>query len=175
MTALTRALALAALQVALIGAVAGTLYYDRATLPRAWMESAGFDPDLPIRGRYVALNLLPSSTAGARWPATDGAYVCGRLEVREAAVVAVADEPTAAGVRGGGSPCFMRRGGDGAATTARWQLVQPVAFFLPEHVRDPTRDVRPGELWVEVTVPRDGAPRPIRLGLKRDGRIDPIR
>ena len=175
MTPLTRALAVAALQVALIGAVAGTLYYDRATLPRAWMESAGFDPDLPIRGRYVALNLLPSSTAGAGWPATDGAYVCGRLEVRDGAVVAVADEQAVAGMPGGGSPCFVRRGGDAAAATARWQLVQPVAFFLPEHGRDPTLDAQPGELWVEVTLPREGAPRPIRLGLKRDDGIEPIR
>ncbi|HWJ04237.1 MAG TPA: hypothetical protein VNS57_00420 [Steroidobacteraceae bacterium] len=174
MTPLTRALAVAALQVGLIGAVAGTLYFERATLPRAWMESAGFDPDLPIRGRYVALNLLPASTAGAGWPTTDGAYACGRLEVRDGAVVAVAQEPTASGLPSTGSPCFIRRG-DGSVTTARWQLVQPVAFFLPEHVRDPTLDVQPGELWVEVTVPPDGAPRPIRLGLRRDDGIEPIR
>lgn len=174
MTPLARALAVAALQVALIGAVAGTLYYDRATLPRAWMESAGVDPDLPIRGRYVALNLLPSSMAGPGWPATDGAYACGWLEVRGGAVVAVAHEPTAAAVPNVGSPCFIRRG-NGTTSTARWQLLQPVAFFLPEHVRDPTLDVQPGELWVEVTVPPDGAPRPIRLGLRRDDGIEPIR
>lgn len=174
MTPLTRAVAVAALQVGLIGVVAGVLLYDRATLPRAWMESAGVDPDLPIRGRYVALNLLPSAVTGPGWPTTDGAYACGRLEVRDGAVVALAHEPTAAGVPDAGGPCFIRRG-DGTAATARWQLVQPVAFFLPEHVRDPTLDAQPGELWVEVTLPRDGAPRPIRLGLRRDESIEPIR
>ena len=58
MSALQRGLLLAVIQVALMATVAVKLYYDRATLPRAWIESAGVDPDLPIRGRYVALNLL---------------------------------------------------------------------------------------------------------------------
>jgi hypothetical protein len=53
-------------------------------------------------------------------------------------------------------------------------LDQPLAYFIPEHVPDPSiRD--PGEeLWVEVTLPRRGAPRPIRLGVKRDGVLTPL-
>jgi hypothetical protein len=41
--------------------------------------------------------------------------------------------------------------------------MEPVAFFLPEHAADPSR-LSPGkELWVEVSVPRKGPPRPIQL------------
>jgi hypothetical protein len=29
-------------------------------------------------------------------------------------------------------------------------------------------------LWAEVTIPRKGPPRPIRLGVKRNGRIQPV-
>jgi hypothetical protein len=50
----------------------------------------------------------------------------------------------------------------------------PVAFFLPEHARDPTLGRQPGELWIEATLPPRGAPRPLRLGLRRDARIEPL-
>jgi len=30
------------------------------------------------------------------------------------------------------------------------------------------------ELWVEVTVPRRGPPRPLRLGVKKDGTLTPL-
>jgi len=50
----------------------------------------------------------------------------------------------------------------------------PVAFFIPEHVADPSRRPAGEELWVEVTIPRRGAPRPIRLGVKKDGVLTPL-
>ena len=53
-------------------------------------------------------------------------------------------------------------------------LDQPLAFFISEHVPDPS--IRPPgeELWVEVTLPRRGPPRPIRLGIKKDGVLTPL-
>jgi hypothetical protein len=46
---------------------------------------------------------------------------------------------------------------------------EPVLYFIPEHAPDPTRR-QPGEqLWVEVTLPKKGPPRPIRLGVKKNG------
>jgi hypothetical protein len=62
----------------------------------------------------------------------------------------------------------------GTADDPRWMLARPVAFFLSQHAPDPTRGVQPGELWVEVTIPREGSPRPIRLGVLRDGAIRPL-
>lgn len=45
--------------------------------------------------------------------------------------------------------------------------VEPVPYFLPELVKDPTQ-LEPGaELWVEVTLPKSGPPRAIRLAVKR--------
>ncbi len=52
---------------------------------------------------------------------------------------------------------------------------ETIAYFIPEDVADPS--IRPaGEtLWVEVTVPPTGPPRPIRLGVKRgDGPVEPL-
>lgn len=54
-----------------------------------------------------------------------------------------------------------------------------VLFFVPERTL-PFETMRgPGspELWVEVTIPRSGPPRPprpIRLGLKQGGRLEPL-
>ena len=53
-------------------------------------------------------------------------------------------------------------------------LADSVAYFIPEHAGDVTR-LKPGEeLWVEVSVPPSGAPRPLRLGVKRDGVLTPL-
>jgi uncharacterized membrane-anchored protein len=51
---------------------------------------------------------------------------------------------------------------------------QPLAYFIPEHVEDPSRRAADEKLWVEVTVPPKGAPRPIQLGVKKDGALTPL-
>lgn len=54
-------------------------------------------------------------------------------------------------------------------------LSEPVAFFIPEHVPDPSRRQQGAQLWVEATIPKQGLPRPIRLGVKKDdGPIVPL-
>ena len=49
-----------------------------------------------------------------------------------------------------------------------------VPFFIPEHVPDPSRRAPGEELWVEVTVPKKGFLRPIRLGVRKDGVLTPL-
>ena len=61
---------------------------------------------------------------------------------------------------------------DGGVRSSR--LAEPVAFFIPEHVPDPSRRPREEQLWVEVTLPRSGPPRPIRLGVMKEGRLTPL-
>jgi len=55
------------------------------------------------------------------------------------------------------------------------RLENPVNFYIAEHAADPT-NLKPGqELWIEVTVPPKGAPRPLQLALKQpDGRWQPL-
>jgi hypothetical protein len=54
---------------------------------------------------------------------------------------------------------------------------QNVAFFVPEYPAKfeslAFRRNAP-ELWAEVTIPYKGPPRPIRLGIKKDGEIQPV-
>jgi len=48
------------------------------------------------------------------------------------------------------------------------------AYFLPEHKNGPILRNRGEELWIEATIPRKGPPRPIRLGIKKDGVLTPL-
>jgi hypothetical protein len=89
-----------------------------------------------------------------------------RLAVRADRLVAT---PAGEGPPQGQRARVRRRAGGSEAV-----LLRPLAFFLPEGVKDPS-DRPPGEeLWVEVTLPGAGAPRPIRLGVRKDGVLMPL-
>jgi hypothetical protein len=156
-------LLLAALHAALVGSLGLKLLADRARLPRGWLRSQPFDPSTPLRGRYVRLGLeIPLSNPDT----TRGPYAEAgvRLEVRGDRVVGSLDDSIA-------DPRVQLRQEQG-----RWsaRLAQPVAFFIPEHIPDPSVRPRGEELWTEVTIPKTGPPRPIRLGVMRDGRLTPL-
>lgn len=50
---------------------------------------------------------------------------------------------------------------------------QRVLFFVPEYSTS-IENRRNAEIWAEVTIPRKGPPRPIRLGFKQNGQIVPV-
>jgi hypothetical protein len=51
---------------------------------------------------------------------------------------------------------------------------EPVAVFVPDSADVPS--LKPGQqMWVEVTVPAKGPPRPIRIGIKTDGVLTPLK
>lgn len=125
MNSLRKGIVLGGLQCALVLSLTGKLLYDRATCPRVWVMTQRYDPNLPIRGRYLSLMLDPD---------------VGNL--------------------------FYAK-----------TVHQRVVFFVPEHPAEFESQVfrrDAPELWPEVTIPRQGPPRPIRLGLKKAGELDPI-
>lgn len=156
-------LAVAAIHLTIVGSLALKLVVDRARLPRAWARTAPFDPSTPIRGRYVSLALEVPLAQVPEGPA-DRARIGVRLRAVAGRVQGQADEA----VR---SPQVEWR-----AVAGGWmaRLVEPVAFFIPEHGPDPSVR-RPGEeLWAEVTLPATGPLRPIRLGVMEHGRLTPL-
>jgi hypothetical protein len=50
---------------------------------------------------------------------------------------------------------------------------EPVLMFIPDTANPPNLKRRE-ELWVEVTIPKKGPPRPIRVGIKKDGVLAPL-
>jgi hypothetical protein len=167
-----KGLVIAVVHVALVASLGAKLLYDRATQPRVWALSAPYDPNLPIRGRYVSLQVVvvPREIPETKPGATPQVRPSVRLTVEGDRLVAYPHpqergyDPSDLHVQ------FVARGG---ATVAI--LDQPVAFFIPEHIPDPSRRAGDEALWVEVTIPKKGPPRPIRLGVKQgNGPIIPL-
>lgn len=153
MTALEKGLILGGVQVALVMSLGAKLVIDRSTLPRVWVKTAPFDPNMPIRGRYVSMRLM----VDARGFPQGAIYAPAQLSVEDGNLVARPAEDSSVHVM-----------------FANPSLAEPVAFFIPEHATDPSFRPPGEELWVEVTVPRRGPPRPIRLGVKKDGVLTPL-
>lgn len=149
---------LAAAHLTIVGGVAGKYLLDRATKPRVWARAAPVDPELPIRGRYISLRL----EAAQDGVANDVSWV--RLSVRDRALVAT---PT-------GDLSAVRASLAARAGLSVVVLTEPLVYFIPDQVDDPSRLAPGEELWAEVTVPDTGAPRPIRLGVKRGTSITPL-
>ena len=57
MKPLYKGILLAALHVSLVCTLGAKLLYDRAHRPRIWVKSAIYDPNLPIRGKYLSLTV----------------------------------------------------------------------------------------------------------------------
>lgn len=158
MTPLVKGLVLGGVQVAMVLSLGGKLVLDRATLPRVWVSANPYDPNLPIRGRYVSLSIA----AEARGFPPGAIYGSARLAVEDGVLVARPDES-------GGN--MVNTFGNGSVAT----LSQPIAFFIPEHIPDPSRRPTGEELWVELTVPVKGPPRPVQLGVKKNGVLTPLK
>jgi len=154
--AMKKGVAVALIHLALVGSLGAKLLIDRATRPRLWARTLPVDPDHPLRGRYVQLRVQARSEGGS----LDGGKRVNLVNRDGSLILQAAMEGTA------GSARFTD---DGFAV-----LDRPLAYFIPEHVPDPSRRQPGEELWVEVTVPKAGPPRPIRLGVKKDGVITPL-
>jgi len=140
-------------QCLLVLSVAAKYSWDRERLPRAWANATPIDASLPVRGRYVSLQLhVDGRQSGNYQDRVRLGMEHGRLVGHSAA---------------SGGQRVWRRG-------ETWLLAEPIAFFIPERAADPSH-VAPGEeIWVEVSVPSSGPPRPIRLAIKKDGVLQPL-
>ena len=157
---LRKGLIVAALHVALVASLGAKMLADRAMRPRVWARVAPYDPDLPLRGRYVRMAIEAPADPSVH----SDYYGFFKPVIRNDELIFVP-----AGPRDGLHGMSEQR--DGRFVV---RLGEALAFFIPEHVPDPS--IRPAgeELWVEVTLPRRGPPRPIRLGIKKAGALTPI-
>jgi hypothetical protein len=166
-SALSKGLIVGAAQILLLAGVGAKFLYDRATYPRLWVETAPYDPYLPVRGRYVSIALVvpAARVENADAAGTSPGMFSARLEVRDDQLVAVEDPEGKHFVTIGRCP-----------DRSCLQLATPVAYFIPEHGPDPSRRPEGETLWVEVTLPPTGAPRPLRLGTRRagDAKVTPL-
>ena len=193
-SAMARGLLVTLLQLLIVGSLAAKYSYERETRPRLWVKVNYYDPNLPIRGRYASLQLEVSAPGVfeekplvenhlGETPAvvqqksarprprymTAWDSKPARLEIKDGQLVAVSDPSSNVEIR-------YFRDDDGKVHIS---LAEPVDFFVPENAVNlpgwnwPRTTAR--DWWAEVTVPKKGPPRPIRLGLKQpSGQIMPL-
>ena len=183
-------IALLLIQVAIVSTVGLKYLYQRSMCPRVWTRAAAYDPTLIMRGRYLSLQLtvdgcgstLPSAKS-AQFPrnvngtpsspkftvnAPATIWFHARLSVKDNRLVATrlteseTSESTPNVSASSGASCDQMR------------LAEPVDFYIAEHATDPTRLKQGQELWIEVTVPPKGPPRPLQLALKEKGVWKPL-
>jgi hypothetical protein len=182
--------ALLVIQLALVCSVAAKYFYQRWSCPRVWTRTTAYDPELLMRGRYLSLQLmvdgcqstLPSAKQAGFPRDVNGAAIQGRYMVRGTGIVGfpaelkVADNKLWAiairdGEKRGAEEMVMASPG---APCDRMRLADPVNFYIAEHARSPLPLASGAELWIEVTLPPKGPPRPVQLALKQDGRWEPL-
>jgi hypothetical protein len=182
-------LALLAIQLGLVSSIAAKYLLDRKTSPRVWTRAVAYDPEMVMRGRYLSTQLkidacdveLPIARMNTTTPESSQTYFdlngTGEITV-ELPVIAGAKDGKLAALRIAKSrdesksqEITLRKGG--ACNDA--VLWRPVDFYLSETAKSPFPLQKGQELWVEVTVPFSGPPRPIHLALKSgDGKWQPL-
>jgi hypothetical protein len=179
MTQRSRGVVLLVVQLGLVLSIAAKYVYERKVCPRVWVRTAQFDPDLPFRGRYLALRLavdacgLPHDEAASlARPGLSAIYKnewrwTVKPEAREGKLIAVLagddDRPESTQLLTQmGERCDL-------ATLIEW-----ADYFIGDRAKSPFPLKSNEELWVEVTVPPSGPPRPIQLAISGDGGFKPL-
>jgi len=171
-------------QLALVLSIAGKYLYERKTRPRVWVRTAQYDPNQPLRGRYLALQLavdacgLPHDkghfTEGYKdfntGKPTPGTYTWPTsLAVQDGHLVPHLEDLT----RNHEGIFDLRQGEQ--RSCERVPLSEETEFFIPDTAKPPFPLQKGQELWVEVTVPQTGPPRPIQLALSDPSGFHPLR
>jgi hypothetical protein len=183
-------IALLVLQLLIVSTVAGKYIYQRVTCPRVWTRAAAYDPSLVMRGRYLSLQLIVNgcgstlpSARDAQFPrdmngvpggstfsirSADTVWFQAKIAVKDNKLIAIRVPESET------SSLTQTVAAWPAAPCDQMRLSQPVDFYIAEHANDPTRLKQGQELWIEVTVPPKGPPRPLQLALKDNDAWRPL-
>jgi hypothetical protein len=179
MTQRSRGVVLLVVQLVLVLSIAGKYVYERKVCPRVWVRTAQFDPDLPFRGRYLALRLAvdacsfphdSSSLLTAPYLNSPGGSWRWRvkIEAKDGRLVGV---PVSDDVRPELTQELQQWGNQSCDQAA---LVESADYFIGDRAKSPF-PLKPGEeLWAEVTVPPSGPPRPIQLAISSGAGFKPL-
>jgi hypothetical protein len=175
MTRLRAAVLLLLVQLVVVSSVAAKYLYERRTRPRVWARATQYDPNLPLRGRYLALQLLVDACQLPRDPAhfqefgPYGVHSARKmsgywswnvsLKVANGHLVPVVQDH----LKSSADTFQLELAEDRPCDRA--SLTPSSEFFIPDRAQSPFPLKQGQELWVEVTVPPSGPPRPIQLAL----------
>jgi hypothetical protein len=183
-------LAVLVIQLLLVSSIAAKYLHQRSTCPRVWTRTVMYDPSLVMRGRYLSMQLTVDGCQSTLPSAKDAGFPRNFEDLPNGTNFSVtADQPVvfAARIAVHDNKLIALRIPDNenfsagqnvvalsGASCDRMRLSDPVNFYLPEHAPNPLPVKIGQELWVEVTVPPKGPPRPIQLALKDNGAWKPL-
>lgn len=169
-----------AAQLVLVLSVAAKFAWERHVCPMVWTRTYQVDPSLPLRGRYLSLTMtasacgLPNGTeefqyglnARHEWAQTpaQGWRVHTIAQNGQLTMVPAPEDDSAnaqQALLGKGAPCQEAR------------LQEPIDYFVSDKATVPP--LRAGEaMWVLVTVPPSGPPRPVQLAISDGQSFHPL-
>ena len=178
MRVLRPGLILLVVQLILVSSVAGKYLYERQTCPRLWTRATQFDPNLPLRGRYLALQLVLDSCNMTHdkqhmLPQYPPGRVVWQWQVSLSAVNGklVANLAATPGARRSNETLTLPAN----TPCKRATLGTETMLFLPDRSHPPL-PLKPGQdLWVEVTLPPSGPPRPIQIAISSADGFRPLK
>jgi hypothetical protein len=162
-------------QMALVLSIAVKYAWERHHYPMVWTRATQYDPEQPIRGRYIALTLhadacgLPPGHDGdvfVRSP--QGSF--GQPAQTWTILMAVKDGHLAPILASQARPAETQELTLRSGIPCEYaSLSEQTEFFIAEHAQTPFPLAHGQELWALVTVPLQGPPRPVKLAVS-DGR-----
>jgi hypothetical protein len=183
-------LALLVIQLVLVSSIAAKYLYQRSTCPRVWTRTVMYDPSLIMRGRYLSMQLTVDGCQSTLPSAKEAGFPRNLDGVPNGTNFSIAAQqpvvfPAKLAVNGNKLVAIRISDNDddssgqnviaiSRASCDRMRLSDPVNFYLAEHATSPLPVKTGQELWVEVTIPPKGPPRPIQLALKDNGAWKPL-
>lgn len=177
------AVVLLVVQLALVLSVAGKYLYERKTRPRVWTRTTQFDPNAPLRGRYLALQLAVNACGLPH----DAKHFTQGLQQYNSTAIGPGSYSwrVSLGVQNGHLVPQLQD--DARSPEGIMEMIQianrecervrvntETEFFIPDTAKTPFPLKDGQELWVEVTVPESGPPRPIQVALSDTNSFHPI-
>jgi hypothetical protein len=175
MKAVQAGLILLFVQLLLVLSVAGKYLYERHTRPRVWTRATQYDPNLPLRGRYLAMQLVLDACDLPRDVEHTIPHPYNKRQTFWQWNVSLTT------VNGKLMPTVTTSHSDATLTLLpgrpcdRATLSSEEMLFIPDRADLPL-PLKPGQdLWVEVTLPPSGPPRPIQIALSSADGFHPLR
>ena len=158
------------IQVLLVLSIGAKYAWERHHCPMVWAKAVQFDPEQPLRGRYLAIGLYASACGLPMGDATSSVdhprisptdktrWWTVVPAVRNGVLTPVVVENTRPGPTQQlwletGAPCEAAR------------LSGSSDYFIPEHAKSPFPLQKGQQLWALVTVPPSGPVRPVKLAV----------
>jgi hypothetical protein len=181
-------IAVLVIQFFIVSTIAAKYLYQRWTCPHAWTRAVAYDPSLVMRGRYISAQIyvdacgvsLPDRARFASVRPHDVVlyekhgvgipYLNARIADKNGrlAVLSLVDDESSDSRN---QRISIRNG----STCSDAFLQQPIDFYLSETAKSPFPLAKGQQMWVDVTVPPKGPPRPLGLALKdADGSWHPL-